>query len=207
VALVAVAATLWTLSMSCVTGPVEGYCEADGDCGSASGLQVCDTGQNICVDVECTDDAHCAIRTYCSQSNVCIPGCGSDIGCLAEEHCDVELRACIDDGCTDAQLDCAFGERCMEDGECRPDPSQQACEPCDVGGDVGGTCSFGGLCVPFEDQEPPYEGQGWCFYGCDAAGTCPRGFECENTNVGLGPMDLCMAYCPDLYNSGVLDWE
>ncbi len=212
VAVVAISVVAWSVGISCTSGPPNDYCEVDGDCLALDGFEVCELAVNRCVAVDCLEDSHCEIGTYCGENNFCIPGCATDIDCFADQHCDSENRACITDGCTDSQIDCAYGEFCQDSGECEFVPAEPGCQTCTPdpwGFDLQGSCPSGGKCLSFNPVEgfEQYENESYCFFDCHGGGdnACPRGYECQTQDFdGTGEQSVCVAYCPVLYELGVL---
>ncbi len=112
-------------------------CLSNNDCNSATGTPICNTETNICV--ECTDSSQCTTNT---NGHLCrVPdtacGCNADSDCSAGRICNTEVHACV------------LG--------CRPG----------TGGDAGGSCSDGGVCVS----------------------TGGGGGTCSNQDAGTGPED------------------
>ncbi len=146
-------------------------CKADDDCKSTAGRPVCDPASGDCVACTPANDV-CPAGSYCTGSNTCEPGCGSNAGCAGSSDgrtlCDVTSHTCV--ACLSHQ-DCVAGEICTDHAcvpGCTPDHACSAgktccdgacvdtntdvlhcgsCEPCVVPANAiasceGGTCGF-----------------------------------------------------------------
>ena len=125
-------------------------CETSADC---PGAELVDgTAQNLCAEATCwprqgspcEDDAGCHEVDVMCPEGACLP-CTDDESCndgqlCVGERCVVQVASCLDRRCRlhcDGDGDCLNGERCDEDGTCRP-------TGCDVPVDLEEDCELFG---------------------------------------------------------------
>ncbi|MCO4745298.1 MAG: hypothetical protein KC912_10965 [Proteobacteria bacterium] len=187
-------------------------CSDNGDCGD---LEVCvranPSRPGVCADVDCVTSEHCDLGSYCAAPNYeCTPGCDGDSDCRAGQTCNAATHACEAYGCRDTDLDCNYGEFCV-DGTCIADTAPH-CEPgcssdaeCGAGGQCLGWSSNGQSCIGFPGEcgagadcyctdesctvTECFDNR--CLVGCAVATDCPRGYDCRPDlgNVCLGDCD------------------
>ncbi|MFZ5475550.1 MAG: hypothetical protein ACOZNI_02140 [Myxococcota bacterium] len=147
---------LWFL-LGCPTAgnPVE--CDEETACAFGS---VCVDGQ--CEAQTCATSDQCGIEYYCKDS-ACVAGCELDGDCRFGDYCDTETNTCAPSKCSDAHLDCEFGQFCSQIGECY-DAGGYYCRPCEDHGDCGG----GGNACYFDA----------CQVACERQEDCPAGYVC-----------------------------
>lgn len=145
--------------------------------------------EGVCTAKSCATSAGCPVGTYCETDGSCAVGCQSDDDCYPDQGCDG--GGCVDRGCRDTSLDCAFGEFCdLATGDCYPG-NNNYCKPCIAESTDPDQCgSSENLCL------------GWGQYGdfcgveCDNTTDCPAGYDCvpvgENGNIIT---KQCITYC------------
>ena len=146
--------------------------------------------EGVCTARSCATSAGCPIGAWCDGGS-CAEGCQSDDDCYPDQGCDADAGACIDRGCRDTSLDCAFGEFCdLATGECYPG-NNNYCKPCISGSSDADQCgSTENLCLgwgPYGD---------FCGVECEQTTDCPAGYDCipvgENGNIIT---KQCLTYC------------
>ena len=199
-------------------GPAEGECAVATDC--PDGKQCVDSH---CIQVDCTSSAECPFNSYCdTQSYACVDGCRDDGDCLAGYACDETARTCLEETCTETELDCEIGQICNQgSGQCQDD-TRDHCGACDILNSnpnqcPGGQCYYfaGDSCQSTADCDEGYvcesiPGIGkichadYCFMSCSPAAedSCPRGFQCIDGS-GMGDF-VCFADCNFLVTEGLL---
>lgn len=175
---------------SCVTGAPSFVCVDNGDCQDG---QACILEQ--CQDVQCLASDQCNLQEYCDTTTyTCRVGCNDDLDCKAGQSCNVDTNTCEDYGCRDTQLDCSIGYICNTNrGECEY-AHDGHCDKCDGLWDLCANPSA--ACLTFDGIES------FCFEPCNISdvNACPRGYVCQNVDAAGG--NMCMAYCPTLYDNG-----
>ena len=138
--------------LGCSTAKEAPPCTSNSDCTEG---QAC--VEKECKTVDCLSSSDCALGEHCDEKYTCSTGCDESTDCLAGQTC--ISGTCLDYGCRDTHLDCAYGEFCdTTTGLCYPDDSN-TCGDCDPGTDAN--------CFAVYEQGP-----------CSSTGSCPRGQEC-----------------------------
>ena len=155
----------------------------------------------------CEQDDDCEEQEYCDGDGACAEGCREG-GCDAGQVCDLETRACVQEGVCASDEDCGDDEVCAlpeegDEGSCVPRcETDNDCpgEVCDV---ESGLC-VGATCDGPEDCEQGFycsDETSTCEPGCDEDVDCggeDSGFVCDlETNECVG--EVCMGddMCPE----------
>lgn len=142
--------------------------------------EICVAG--VCEEKRCANSAQCPMESYCSLGD-CLPGCVDEGDCYPGDTCDIELKECAPEACTDTQIDCGYREFCnTQTGDCY-DAGSQYCKFCDY---QPGECGDGNLCLNH-----------YCGVDCSQGQPCPSGFECYPfaDDVGNIVAYQCFTYC------------
>ncbi len=155
------------LSLGATAGCAEPACRFDVDC---AGLERCEEGVCVPIDLEAVRDGACAGDADCSAGERCFEGRCTVLA--AASPCSREL----DEACAGGTCTVVAGARCTGDGctvplSCAPVAGERpGLLPCDADGDCqSGVCAGGS-----------------CFRACVNDIACPPGFACGVVTLGDG---------------------
>lgn len=196
-------------------------CHNDSDC-IAQAICV----EQSCIEVACRSNLDCPLNQECAMGT-CVIGCDVDSDCVAGQIC--SNHVCHEQGCRNAQLDCGYGEDCLN-GECIV-KSQTLCQLCTFEDwqisplaersciiytydreeicDVSQTCVSDALCYPEDGLGHTDIGfcvQAYWFDYCEEDVDCPRPFTCQKDIYGdNSDINVCWADCPFWREAGVFE--
>lgn len=183
------ACALLALLVTSLVGCKAKDCETSENCPVG---QVC-TATGTCQTINCSSSNDCEVGQWCDlDRGDCSPGCISDNDCLPSQQCDTEQRQCVEQGCRNTVLDCAFGEFCNETSGACIDAGNAYCRPCERNEDCGNQGA--NICLRFGGQLDSY-----CGVDCSAGQECPAGYSCIRvTSSGETVSFQCLAACWEL---------
>jgi hypothetical protein len=206
--------------LSCFVSQNEADCTNNAQCDG-----ICIEGQ--CVLADCITSLDCALQEYC-QAGECQTGCAESSDCLAGQQC--SNSECIERSCRTAQLDCDYGEDCIENA-CQPSdfPLCHLCGFEEWQNSPNGEqecilynftplasclwpseeCHDDSSCYPTDglgDTQDGYCLQSFLFQRCSSDASCPRPFVCKHDVYSDGSdVNVCWADCPFWRAQGVFE--
>lgn len=167
----------WLIFAAC-TGK-EPECSAEIPCAN-----IAETCQgDVCVTKRCANSSQCPMESYCNGGD-CFAGCVEEGDCYPGSTCDIETKTCLEDACTNTEIDCDYREFCnTATGDCY-DAGSQYCNFCNY---EPGECG--------DDRNICYAH--YCGVDCSEGQPCPSGFECSpfTDEVGNIVTYQCFTYC------------